>query len=106
MTGMFDSVLDSVGSLFGTSGSTIGTGIKAAGKVLLDDSKKSSTSGNSDTLSALERGLRDLGIANNFNAKTPEGAPVSVNPDSLDAQWRSRLNRFAEIQSNTGVKGA
>lgn len=103
MAGIFDSIWDGIkgiGDAIGVDSDMLKSGVKAAGSAM--SSNKQSTTGMSD----LDRGLMSLGISNNFNAKTAEGAPLAVNSEALESQWLSRLNKFGSISSSTEVKGA
>lgn len=104
MTGIFDSIIEQITGL--DSGDTailtkaLGTGAKS---VFGKDSSTASMGNDNSTMAALDRGLLNLGVNNNVSPHAISGAAQSVNADSLEAQWRARLNRFAQIQSDTGV---
>lgn len=94
MADIFGGIFDSVSSLFDSR--NVMNALGAAGKTAFGSSPKA------PTMSDLTYGA-DMGVSSTFNS-SKTGAVESVNPDNFEAVWKARLQKFAEIESTSGVK--
>lgn len=99
---IWGSITDAAGDAVGVSGKGVRGAIGAAGSAVLGG-MKDQPSVNSQ-LETLNRGISSMAVEGSFKNKDAQGAPQSVSPEALESQWLNRLNRFAQIQSSTGVK--
>jgi hypothetical protein len=103
MSDIFGGIFDGISSLF-DSGNINYRGLANS---LMQVGKDSTDTSGYSALSLAERlsqGKRETPINTGFQA-TP-GKPVeSLNADAVEQRWMQRLNKFAEINAATGVKG-
>lgn len=92
---IFGGIFDSITGLFDENDLT--NAIGRAGLAISNNPKKAVS------MKDLEYNLEHLGINSTFNS-SKTGAVESVAPDAYEKAWYARLKKFAEIESDTGVK--
>lgn len=99
MAGLFDSILDSIQSIDADDlWDAVGAGGKAYG-----ESQKNNPSA-SEQLKMLKEGVDTMSY-NQSNSTAGNGRALeSVDPDSLNNIWRSRLRSFTSTDTGTDVK--
>lgn len=105
---MFGGIFDGISGLFDDAtefmndNPAITKGLKNAGKSLFNGKEQQNPYKQMDQARDLNQNAQENA---NFSAPVTESkAIVSVDPFKIEAQWRERLNQFANIQAKTGVK--
>ena len=98
MADFFGGIFDGIGSLFDVSGNSLRNAVGAAGKAVFN---------NEQSRSSVSMNQLDYGTSANYNTafnSSKTGAVESVNPDAFEKTWYARLQRFADVESQSGVK--
>jgi hypothetical protein len=101
MTGIFDSIIDSVSSI---DSKTIS---KAAGMALSSygaASQGQSPSATNATMAALNEGVQRQSYNMSASLANSGESVRSVDPESLTNLWYSRLRKFSQMDTDTAVK--
>lgn len=102
MTGIFDSIIDSISDMDASTLLKAGGAAYSAYKGSTAASQYGGEKSPLSELTALSTGTAQLSGGQYPVTKT--GATPSVDPEAIEQQWLARLNKFANMQSNTSVK--
>lgn len=103
--GIWDSIV-SLGDDLGITSKGLSSALISASKTYSAGSGSSGAGYNAiGEASRLSTGSREVPIRQDYQA-TPGRAVEGVNADAIEQRWLQRLNKFAQIQAETGVKGA